>query len=129
MNEKAKKLIKHQNDQLYSKLKDTFGLPVFQDNVADDEKPDKLNLFLIVYGDVFATDSKGSLYQEVYVTYLAEGKDGIEEDTIDIITTVTNGKGVLNFVRTEKDQVRKLTTNEFVDRITFNFRRVIKYDG
>ncbi len=127
MNEKAKELIKFQNDKLYSDLKDNFGLPVFQDDVAEDEKPDKLNLFLIIYGDVYATESNGSLYQDVYVTYLAEGKDSVEEDTLDIISTVTGIKGVFNFVRTEKDRVQKLDTNEHVDRVMLNFRRVIKY--
>lgn len=127
LNEKSKQMIELQNKQLLDDLKATFSLPVFQDNVAEDERPDTLNLFLINYGNLVGGQERGSMYQEIYVTYLAENSDTVETDSLDIISTVEGIKGKINFVNTEKDQVKKQDTDEYIDRVTFIFRRVIKY--
>lgn len=127
MNEKAKALIEKQNNQIYNNLVGAFQLPVFQDEVAKDEVPNELTLFLIVYGNLTAGESVGTLSQEIYITYLAEGSNTIETDALDIISSITSIR-TLSFVRTERDRVQKLNTDEYVDRINFIFRRGIKYE-
>lgn len=127
MNEKAKALINLQNEQITAALADNFNLPIFQDDVAEDERPDKLNLFLVIYGNLEKGESRGSLSQDVYVTYLAEDNNAVETDALDIISSIATIRAV-NFVRSEKDRVQKLNTDEYVDRINFIFRRGIRYE-
>ncbi|TGB04692.1 hypothetical protein [Halobacillus salinus] len=127
MNEKAKQLISFQNQKLLTNLDETFGLPIYQDTVSQDERPETLNLFLLVFGDFTAGENPSTLNQEIYVTYLAEGSDTVETDSLDVISAVSKVKAI-QFLRTEKDQVQKLDTDEYVDRVNFIFRRTVKYE-
>jgi hypothetical protein len=127
MNDKAKALINKQNEKIYRNLVDTFQLPVFQDDVAESERPDELNLFLIIYGELQEGENQGNINQDIYITYLAENSDTVETDQLDIISSITKINAI-RFVRTERDRVQKLETDEFVDRVNFIFRRGIRYE-
>lgn len=127
MNDKAKALINKQNEKIYRNLVDTFQLPVFQDDVAESERPDELNLFLIIYGELQEGENQGNINQDIYITYLAENSDTVETDQLDIISSITKINAI-RFVRTERDRVQKLETEEFVDRVNFIFRRGIRYE-
>ena len=127
MNDKAKALINKQNEKIYRNLVDTFQLPVFQDDVAESERPNELNLFLIIYGELQEGENQGNINQEIYITYLAENSNTVETDQLDIISSITKINAI-RFVRTERDRVQKLETDEFVDRVNFIFRRGIRYE-
>ena len=127
MNEKAKALISKQNEQIYNNLVQTFNLPVFQDDVSESERPEKLNLFLIIYGDLLQGDSQGNMRQDVFITYLAENSHSLETDQLDIISSITK-INAMKFVRTERDRVQKLDTDDYVDRVNFIFTRSIRYE-
>ncbi|PFG13069.1 hypothetical protein [Bacillus sp. es.036] len=127
MNDKAKALINKQNEKIYQNLVDTFQLPVFQDDVAESERPNELNLFLIIYGELQEGENQGNINQEIYITYLAENSNTVETDQLDIISSITKINAI-RFVRTERDRVQKLETDEFVDRVNFIFRRGIRYE-
>jgi energy-converting hydrogenase Eha subunit G len=127
MNDKAKALINKQNEKIYQNLVDTFQLPVFQDDVAESERPNELNLFLIIYGELQEGENQGNINQEIYITYLAENSNTVETDQLDIISSITKINAIC-FVRTERDRVQKLETDEFVDRVNFIFRRGIRYE-
>jgi hypothetical protein len=131
MNERSKALIKQQNKAIPQELKDHFGLPVFQDNINNDEVPPDHNYFLIVYGDIGRSEDQKStgkhLSQDIYVVYLSEKNDEIDENCIDIISLVEGVKSI-SFQRTTKERVQKAETSEFVDRVTLIFTRMIKYE-
>ncbi|KMM38599.1 hypothetical protein [Guptibacillus hwajinpoensis] len=127
MNEKAKVLISKQNEQIYNHLVQTFNLPVFQDDVSESERPEKLNLFLIIYGDLQQGENQGNMRQDVFITYLAENSRSLETDQLDIISSITK-INAMKFVRTERDRVQKLDTDEYVDRVNFIFSRSIRYE-
>ena len=113
-------------------LQDHFGLPGFQDNINEDEIPEDHNYFLIVYGDISRTDkqraTRNGLSQDVYVVYISEGNDELDETSLDIISLVEGVKAV-DFQRTTKERIQKADTSEFVDRVTLIFTRRIKYDS
>lgn len=131
MNEPAKRLIKEQNKLILQVLGDHFGLPVFQDNINEDEVPADHNYFLIVYGDIGRTDNQKSsgkhLSQDIYVVYLSEKNDNVDESSLDIISLIEGIKAI-SFNRTTKERVQKAETSEFVERVTLTFTRMIKYD-
>ncbi|MFC0525778.1 hypothetical protein ACFFGV_19555 [Pontibacillus salicampi] len=127
MNEKAKKMIEQQNERLYNTLKDTFNLPVYQDSVADDERPNKLNLFLLIFGDWSPGESEQYLTQDIIVTYLSEDSETLETDALDIISSISS-INLINFHDSNRDRVQKKDTEEYVDRLTFIFKRGIKYE-
>ncbi|GGD05408.1 hypothetical protein [Pontibacillus salipaludis] len=127
MNQRSKDMINKQNAAIYTKLKDTFNLPVFQDEVAEDERPERLNLFLIKYGKWALGEDKRHLEQDVFVTYLVEASNTIETDVLDIIYAVSSIT-LIQFVDSQRDRGQKRDTEEFVDQINFIFKRSIKYE-
>ena len=130
MNERAKQIIKDQNKSILKVLQDHFGLPGFQDNINEDEIPEDHNYFLIVYGDISRSDkqraTRNGLSQDVYIVYISEGNDELDETSLDIISLVEGVKAV-DFQRTTKERIQKADTSEFVDRVTLIFTRMIKY--
>ncbi|MGE6756265.1 hypothetical protein ACQKFO_23020 [Rossellomorea sp. NPDC071047] len=131
MNERSKELIKEQNRTIPQVLADHFELPVFQDNINNDEVPPDHNYFLIVYGDISRSENQKAtgkhLSQDIYVVYLSEKNDEVDENCIDIISLVEGVKAT-SFQRTTKERVQKADTSEFVDRVTLIFSRMIKYE-
>lgn len=127
MNEKQKAYIQKQNTLLYDRLLEYFHLPIFQDDVAEDEYPTDYNYFLVIYGDIESTDSTGQLSQEIYVTYISENNENVDEQTLDIISIVSNVTGV-RFDRSTKQRLQKKDTDEYLDQVTCVFRRKMTYE-
>ncbi|WP_078430481.1 hypothetical protein [Alkalihalobacterium alkalinitrilicum] len=127
MNDKTKKMLKEQNEEIYNSLQNHFELPTFQDDIADDEVPSEFNYFLIVYGDFEPTETKRTLIQECYVVYVCEDNDLVDEQTIDVISTISNVKG-LNFVGTQKRRLQKKDQDDYVDQVTIVFNRKVPYE-
>jgi len=127
MNDKQKVYMQKQQTKLYNDLSTTFNLPVFEDEIAEDEALSKANYFLIVYGDMVAGKSEISVSQEVYVVYVSEENADVETTTLDILTVVSKVRGY-NFKRTVKERLQKGETDEYVDQVTLIFRRMLKYE-
>ncbi|GGJ50980.1 hypothetical protein [Virgibacillus salexigens] len=127
MNDKQKKYMKEQQEKLVADLESVFELPVFEDEIADDELPATGNYFLVVYGDMRATESVKRLSQEVYVVYISEDNGDVEASTLDILTVVSKIKGY-TFYRTIKERMQKAETDDFVDKVTIIFRRKLSYE-
>jgi uncharacterized protein YuzB (UPF0349 family) len=126
VNEKAKKLMKEQSEGVYDTLKNHFNLPVFQDDIAEDEIPSEFNYFLLVYGDMTPTDTSRNLIQEVYVTYITENNDMVDEETVDIISLISILKNI-DFVRSIKQRLQKKDTDDYIDQVDIIFKRKIPY--
>lgn len=116
-----------QSESIYQSLSAHFNIPVFQDDIAEDETPDTLKYLLIVYGDITGLETRKTLNQEVVIVYISENNDLVDEDTIDIISIVTNVKAV-EFDRTIKQRLQKKDTDEYVDQVSVYFKRKIPYE-
>jgi hypothetical protein len=126
MNEKTKNYMREQIDELVNGLKDQFGLPVFEDEIAEDEEEtlSEYNCFVFETGEFRTTNDIRKVIQDIYVYYYSENRDDVDEQTIDIISVVSSIKGV-NFVNTIKERLQEKDTDRYVDRVTLVFRRVI----
>jgi hypothetical protein len=130
MNEKQKTYMKKQQKGVYDNLSTYFNLPIFEDDVAEDEEqnlPNDHNYFLLIYGDIESTESIGHLTQEFYVTYITEDNEFVDEQTLDIISLVSNVPGI-NFSRSIKQRLQKKDTDDFLDQVTVIFRRKMTYE-
>lgn len=127
MNDKQKVYMQKQQTKLYNDLSTTFNLPVFEDEIAEDEALSKANYFLIVYGDMVAGKAEAHASQEVYVVYVSEENAEVETTTLDILSIVSKVSGY-NFKRTVKERLQKGETDEYVDQVTIIFRRMLKYE-
>jgi hypothetical protein len=125
MNEKTKRFMREQIDSLVNGLKN-FGLPVFEDEIAEDEETNlaTYNCFVFETGEFRTTNDIRKVAQDIYVYYYSENRDDVDEQTIDIISVVSSIKGV-NFVNTIKERLQEKDTDRYVDRVTLVFRRVI----
>jgi hypothetical protein len=128
MNEKQKVYLKKQNTLLYDSLSTHFNLPIYQDNLAEDEYPTDYNYFLLIYGDWESTDSVGSIFQEIYVVFISEGNDFVDEETVDIISLITSNVPGTTFNRSLKQQLKKKDTDDYLDQVTVIFRRKMSYE-
>lgn len=126
MNEKLKDYMDRQDEKLRNDLEAYFQLPVFVDEIAEDEYPEKYHFFLIVYGDMTAT-SPGQMYQDVYVVYVTEKNPDVEKDTVDIVSIGSKIPG-FEFQRTKKERFQAKDTDYFIDQVTLVFRRKLKYE-
>jgi hypothetical protein len=127
MNEKSKLRMERQQQAIYDNLTQTFNLPVFEDELGEDELPDTFNYFYIIYGDFRKTEAVGVLLQEIYVVYVTEDNPDVETTTLDVITMVSKVNGVV-FERTAKERYQKNDTDEFVDQVNVIFSRKIAYE-
>ncbi len=127
MNEKQKTYLIKQNTAIFKNLSDHFELPIFQDDVADDEVPKKYNYFLLIYGDIESTTTTKTLVQEVYVIFITENNELVDEQTLDIISVVSNVPGI-NFNRSLKQRLQKKDKDEYLDQVTVIFRRKMTYE-
>ena len=127
MNEKSKARMEEQHQRIKDDLSALFNLPVYQDDLAEDEYPTDHNYILIVYGSFNKTNTTRALTQEIYVVYVSENNPNVEIETLDLITTMVNIRGI-NFHRTVKDRLQKDDTDDFIDQVTciFNRRVVIE---
>lgn len=127
MNEKSKQRMEQQHQAIYDNLSSTFNLPVIEDELSENEYPDKFNYFLVVYGDFRKTDAVKRLVQEIYVVYISEDNPNVETTTLDIISTVSQVNGV-EFNRTVKERLQKDDVDDFIDQVTIIFTRKVAYE-
>jgi hypothetical protein len=125
MNEKTKRFMREQIDSLVNGLKN-FGLPVFEDEIAEDEETNlaTYNCFVFETGEFRKTNDIKKVTQDIYVYYYSENRDDVDEQTIDIISVASSIKG-MSFVNTVKERLQEKDTDRYVDRVTLVFRRVI----
>ncbi|MCV9886241.1 hypothetical protein [Metabacillus halosaccharovorans] len=127
MNEKQKNYLKKQNKGIYDNLTAHFNLPIFQDDLAEDEYPNGYNYFLLIFGDFESTDSINQVSQEIYVVYVTEGNDLVDEHTLDILTLISSVPGI-SFDRSIKQRLQKKDTDEFLDQVTVIFKRKMSHE-
>lgn len=127
MNEKQKAYLNKQNTAIFKTLSDHFKLPLFQDDVADDEVPKNYNYFLLIYGDIESTSTTKTLVQDIYVIFVTENNELVDEQTLDIISVISNVPGI-NFNRSLKQRLQKKDKDEFLDQVTVIFRRKMTYE-
>ncbi|SDY42897.1 hypothetical protein [Bacillus sp. 166amftsu] len=128
MNEKAKTLMKEQKKGIKTGLEERFDLLVVEDELAEDEEEqlqqDKYNCFIIEYGEFQPSTNERTVSQTVYISYLSENQDDLDEQTIDIISLVSKVKKV-SFVNSKNDRLQVKDTDRYIDRVVFTFKRVI----
>jgi hypothetical protein len=128
MNEKTKRLMHKQKEGIFNSLQTHFTLPVFEDEMAEDEEKqlDKkgYNCFIFETSEFQTTDDIKKLKQNIYVSYYSENKDDVDETTIDIISVLTTIKGV-TFSSSKKERLQMKETDRFIDRVRLTFTRVI----
>lgn len=127
MNERSKERMERQHNGIYDGLSNTFSLPVFVDELAEDEFPDKFNYFFILYGDFRKTQSVKHLLQDVYIVYVTEDNPSVETTTLDVITVISKVAGI-EFNRTMKERLQKDDVDSYVDQVTFVFTRKVAYE-
>ncbi len=125
MNEKMKERINSQNKQIVTKLSDSFGVKVYQDDVGEDEEKN-YHFFVFETGSITAGESEERAFQDVFVHYVSENVEDLDERTLDIISLLQSIK--FRFVRTEKERYQKGDTDAYVDRVSVLVRRMIKFD-
>lgn len=127
MNEKTKKFMKDQRSEVFQGLKEAFALPVYVDEIAEDEESTlaiPYNFFIIQTGDLRPVKETRRIEQPVHVNYYSEEKDDVEEMIIDIITVISGIKG-LTFAGAHLERLQAKDTDRFVDWVEVTFRRVI----
>jgi hypothetical protein len=128
VNEKTKRLIREQKEGIFNGLQSQFSLPVFEDEIAEDEEKvldiEGYNCFVFETSEFQVTKDIKKLKQNIYVSYYSENKDDVDETTIDIISVINPVKGV-NFSRSKKERLQMKDTDRFIDRVTLTFERVI----
>ncbi|KZR58454.1 hypothetical protein A3781_17345 [Bacillus badius] len=122
--------MKKQKSGVYDILGSHFSLPVYEDEIAEDEEEQLLNFntynfFILEMGD-FRPSGKPStsILQEIMIDYYSENRDDVDEVTIDVISLVSSIKGV-KFTGTQKQRLQVKDLDRYIDRVTFLFRRVI----
>ncbi|MGM9925169.1 MAG: hypothetical protein ACI35R_13070 [Bacillus sp. (in: firmicutes)] len=124
MNEKQKQYLRKLNEKLMEALKATVPVNVYQDNVAEDEE-ENFHYFIFETLGFTKSENKGSLRQGVLVRYYSEGRDDLDELSLDIISTMEANKHI--FVSSEKIGIQKGETDSYIDELTFTFIRLVKY--
>jgi hypothetical protein len=128
MNENTKRLMRKQKEGIFNSLHTHFSLPVFEDEMAEDEEKqlDQIgyNCFIFETSEFQTTQDIKKLKQNIYVSYYSENKDDVDEKTIDIISVLTPVKGV-TFSSSKKERLQMKETDRFIDRVTLTFTRVI----
>ncbi|MBJ8151305.1 hypothetical protein JDS70_13685 [Bacillus cereus] len=120
--------MKEQRLGIKTKLDDHFKLLVVEDELAEDEEEEMAeegyNCFLIEYGEFQPSSNERTISQNVYITYLSEKQDDLEEQIIDIISLISGVKRLL-FVSSKSDRFQMKDTDRYIDRVVFTFKRVI----
>jgi hypothetical protein len=120
--------MKEQRLGIKAKLDDYFKFLVVEDELAEDEEEEMAeegyNCFLIEYGEFQPSSNERTISQNVYITYLSEKQDDLEEQIIDIISLISGVKRLL-FVSSKSDRFQMKDTDRYIDRAVFTFKRVI----
>lgn len=125
VNEKQITYMKGQKQNIYDGIKNTFNLPTFEDEFAEDEKPADNNFFLIVYGDMRKTDSPQTVKQDIYIVYSSENNPDVDVTTLNVLTVASKVKGI-EFERSIRERIQKADTDYYYDRVTLIFSRSLR---
>ncbi|MGE7091681.1 hypothetical protein ACQKII_09560 [Lysinibacillus sp. NPDC048646] len=124
---KTKSKMQEQIDKLIAAL-DSFSLPVFEDDLAEDEeaqfKKNDYHFFVYETGDMIKNDDNKTISQDVVIYYYSENRDDLDERTIDIITALSDVP-MMTLERTQKQRLRRKDTDSYVDRIIVLYGRKI----
>lgn len=119
--------MQEQIDALLTAL-DTFDIPVFEDDLAEDEEAQfekkKYHFFVYETGDMNKNDDRKSISQDVVIYYYSENRDDIDERTVDIITELSQVPR-MSLERTQKQRLKRKDTDNYVDRVVFLYHRKI----
>lgn len=131
MNERTKRYMKEQSEGIFEEL-ESFGLSVYEDEVAEDEEEqlfnsEKYNFFTIEYSNINATDSIKQLSQLIIIDYYSEDRHDVWDIVVDVITKIKNIKAV-TFDRARRDRLRMSESERYIDRVSIVFKRVIKLE-
>lgn len=116
-----------QIDMLVNGLK-SFGLPVFEDEIAEDEEAEFVNneyhCFVFETLGMTKMDDLKSINQVIAIYYYSENRDDLDERTIDIINALKDIPKV-TFDSSTKQRLQKKDTDQFVDRVVLAYNRQI----
>lgn len=128
MNEKSKKLMKEQRKGIKEALDNGFKILVVEDELAEDEESqlteEGYDCFILEYGEFQPSSNERTISQNIYISYLSENQDGLDEQVIDIISLISKVK-MVSFVVTKSDRLQVKDTDRYIDRVVFTFKRVI----
>lgn len=131
LNLKAKPYMMEQKQQLVNELKTAFPkIPLFEDEIAEDEEKKfvkgKYSAFVLTMGDFSPNENESILSQDVVVDYYSESRDDVDEMILDIITIMKRIK-TFKFVDARKVRARVKDSQRFIDVVSVEFRRSLKY--
>lgn len=131
MNEKSKEKMLEQKKSIVDGLQNHFpNIPLFQDEIAEDEeqlfKDSKYHLSILIMGDFSTTNSVARLSQTLSIEYYSEDRDDVDETLLDIISIV-DAVPAVSFRRSRKVRMKVANTDRFVDVVTIEFERFVKY--
>lgn len=128
---KTIEVMNQQIDDLIKQLK-TFNLPVFEDDLAEDEEKEFLekgyNFFVYETGDMVKNDDLKTIGQDVAVFFFSENRDDLDQQTIEIIQALSSIK-LFSLVRTQKRRLKRKDTDSYVDQIALLYSRKIIIQG
>lgn len=105
-----------------------FGVPIFEDEIAEDEEEhlyqNDYHCFVYETLDISSNNDLKSITQTVAIYYYSENRDDLDERTVDIILSLKDVTG-FSFNRTTKQRLQKKETDQFVDRVIFEYNRKI----
>ncbi|MBD7946409.1 hypothetical protein H9650_20135 [Psychrobacillus sp. Sa2BUA9] len=124
---KIKEYMQRQIEEMQTAL-ETFNIPLFEDEIAEDEE-EKLyqndyHCFVYETLDISNNDDLKSVTQTVAVYYYSENRDDLDERTVAIILSLKDVPG-FSLNRTTKQRLQKKETDQFVDRVIFEYSRKI----
>ena len=128
---KIKEYMQRQIVQMQASLR-TFDIPLFEDEIAEDEEEqlyqNDYHCFVYETLDITNNDDLKSITQTVAIYYYSENRDDLDERTVDIILSLKDVPG-FSLNRTTKQRLQKKETDQFVDRVIFEYNRRIVTGG
>lgn len=124
---KTKAYMQKQIDEMCVAL-NSFSIPLFEDEIAEDEEQQlyKNGYHCFVYEtlDISNSSDLKSVSQTIAIYYYSENRDDLDERTVDVILSLKDVPGfTLN--RTTKQRLQKKDTDQYVDRVIFEYNRKI----
>lgn len=105
-----------------------FNIPIFEDEIAEDEEEqlyqNGYNCFVFETENITNNKDMKSVQQKVYIYFYSENLDDLDEWTIGIILAMRNVTG-FTLHRTTKQRLQKKDTDQYVDRVIFEYNRKI----
>ncbi len=120
-----------QEHRLVSVLKEVLDIPIFADEIAEDEeinmRKNGYHCFITETGNLSKASSEQNLIQDYFIYYFSENESEIDQQAIEIIEAINRVPG-FNFSDARKDRLQTKSQDRFVDRIAFYYKRVIKLE-